>query len=351
MSPGPAAGAGRMFALVGEMASQLADSGSLAGLKTLAPSPAVTQRILLCGMGGSAIAGDLIQPLFADITRVFAVCRDDQLPPWVDKETLVIASSYSGDTEETLLAVAAAQRRGCPLIALTSGGELLARSRRHGFPAVELPDGLPPRAALGYSLGALLWSLHRWEVIVSPQADIEAAIAVLQEGNAILAAGAAERSNPCAQLARACLGRFPVVYTTSPEAHAAGLRWKTQLNENAKSPAYCVSFPELDHNDIVGWELAPQRRQDFVLLVLRGGDEGARRAQRVAITLDLLADQFHTVHEIHCRGTRPLARIFSLVQFGDYLSCHLALAAGVDPLPVTRIDQLKQRLQKGTDSC
>jgi len=351
MSGAADSGAGGMFALVDGLADQLTGSHDLRGLAGLAPLRSPPSQVLLCGMGGSAIAGDLIQPLLASMTCRLLVHRDYDLPPGIDRDTLVVASSYSGNTEETLSAVAAARRRGCRLIGLTSGGELGDLGRRQDFPVVELPGGLPPCASLGHGLGGLLWALHRLGLTPSPRQDIAAAAAVLREGQDLCGAHLSAPENVCAQLAQACLQRFPVVYTTSPETHAVGLRWKAQLNENAKSPAYCVPFPELNHNDLVGWRLDVQRRHDYVLLILRSQDEHARTARRVAITRDLLRDEFHLIAEVPSRGDRPLARLFSLIQFGDYLTCHLAAASGVDPLPVARIEILKKRLQEEGDPC
>jgi len=339
-----------MFSLVEDLPGQLARSGTLPGLDRLERLSRRPRRVLLCGMGGSAIAGDLVRPFLAGERFSLDVSRDYGLPAWVDEGTLVVASSYSGNTEETLSAQEKASRRGCPLLALTSGGELLARSRDDagpagGFGAVVLPGGLPPRASLGYGLGSLLWGLHRLGLIESPGAEIDQAVATLTAGNEIHRPASAD--NPAVRLAGLCQGRFVVLYTTSPEAHGAGLRLKTQLNENAKCPAYSVPLPELDHNDIVGWNLGPDLREHFVLLVVRGGDEGERARQRAAVSVELLADQFTATGEITPRGPATLARILSLVQFGDYLSCHLAVATGVDPVPVERIDVLKRRLAEG----
>ena len=349
------ASADQMLILVSKLPDQLASSSQLPGLDLLESLPNAPQRVLLCGMGGSAIAGDLIQPLLASAKFSFTVHRDYGLPAWAVQDTLVIASSYSGNTEETLSAVQEAANRGCTILALTSGGRLREMGRDGigtvaGFPVVELPSGLPPRASLGYGLGVLLWSLFRFGLILSPEQGVSQSVAELQNGNDSWLVNTSEENNVCLALARRCLNRFPVIYTTSPEAHGAGMRLKAQLNENAKCPAYCIAFPELNHNDIVGWSLDRDRRHNFVLLILRSHDEDERTAQRVSITKELLSSEFHTVQEIWSRGSCPLARVFSLVQFGDYLSCYLALATGVDPVPVERIDVLKERLQKGSDA-
>lgn len=338
---GPAAA---MLALVAAMPDHLAGAERLPGLDGVRPLAGRPRRVLLCGMGGSAIAGDVARPWLASQGVDLTVWREYGLPEWAGPEVPVVLASYSGDTEETVAAARAAQARGAPALAITTGGKLAAwaGAAAPAVPRVVLPPGLPPRAALGHNLGALLWGLHRLGLCASPGAEIDAAVAVLREGAARL--GPAAPENEAVRLARALLGRFTVLYTSSPAAHAAGLRWKAQLNENAKSPAYCAALPELDHNDIVGWETLRRRRELFALVVLRGGDEHPRVARRVAPTRELLAAEFHACHELTARGATPLARCLSLVQLGDYVSCYLAAAAGVDPLPVARIDALKARL-------
>jgi len=319
------------------------------------------RRVVLCGLGGSAVAGDLARPLVAAAGAQLTVWRDYDLPGWLDGgadddaddgQTLVVLSSYSGDTEETVAAARRVLGAGLPALAITSGGALLAlaragNARGRAVPAVVLPGGLPPRAALGHGLGALLWALHRAGVTPSPRDDLADAVAQLRAGCArwLTPGDPAADAAPTA-LARALLGRFTAIFTTSAEAHGAGVRLRAQLNENAKHPASLAEFPELDHNEIVGWEALRRRREAFALVILRGGDEHPRTARRVAITRELLAAEFHAVHEIVARGARPLTRVLSLVQQADVVSCRLAEAAGVDPLPVVRIDALKARLRE-----
>jgi glucose/mannose-6-phosphate isomerase len=340
-----------MFSLIGAMPEHLRASATLpglAGLKALSRRP---RQILLCGMGGSAIAGDLLRPLLHDAGLHLTVWRDYGLPGWVDGETLVVASSYSGNTEETLSAVQAAQDRRCVVLALTSGGRLLELGRPgdrpDSIPTLQLPAGLPPRASLGYSLGALLWGWHRWGLIPSPEAEIAGACAVLDEGNRLYGLEEEAPTNEARTLAASCQDRFSAIYATGQEAIGAALRWKTQFNENAKSPAYAVEFPEVNHNDIVGWQLTPAQREAFVLFILRSADEDERVARRVTLTKDLLAHEFREIRDIQSRGRTRLARILSLVQLGDYVSCYLAMNRGVDCMSIARIDVLKERLQAG----
>ncbi len=357
MSHWPEGGSGRMFHLVDRLPDQLRESAGLPGLDRVGQVATAPARIVLCGMGGSAIGGDLASPLLNACQ--LHVHRDYGLPSWVAADDLVIVSSYSGDTEESLSGWNEAGRRGCKRLALTSGGALGDLADGAGVPVVRLPGGLPPRAALGYGLGALVRSLGALGVL--PDAEVQLASAVnelrsaapgrlapyARAGEACLAGGAEPSARATAQ---ALLGRVAVIHTADREAHAAGLRLKAQLNENAKVPAMVAAYPELDHNELVGWELEVDGRDRFVLLVLRGGPATSRLERRVAITVELLRTEFAQVIEITAVGGTPLARIMSLVQYGDFVSCHLADLRGIDPVPVDRIISLKEALAAGPDA-
>lgn len=353
MQTWPPEGLGRMYQLIDSLPAQLAESAALSGYDAVGPAAGTTRRLILCGMGGSAIAGDLVQPLLRQTNLSLTVWRDYDLPHWTAAEDLVLCCSYSGDTEESLSGTLLAGARGCRRVAITSGGRLSRLAAEDGFAQVQLPGGLPPRAALGYGLGALVRVLDRLGFCAGGDLAIEAAGRELVRLN--LLRQAPMNGEPAPEhdgegnispgaLARVLAGRVPIIYTAGHEAHGAGLRLKAQLNENSKVPASVVPFPELDHNDLVGWSLPEADRDRFVLLVLRGQEENERIARRVAVTCDLLREEFAAIHEIRAAGESPLARVLSLVQYGDYLSCHLARLNGVDPIPVDRIVKLKNAL-------
>lgn len=352
-------GTGWMYELVHELPDQILASASLPGLTDILAPAEGCRRIILCGMGGSAIAGDLIQPLLHDSGVQLHVWRDYELPSWACPEDLVICSSYSGDTEESLSGARAAGRLGCARLGITSGGTLAAMAAEEGFPAVILPGGLPPRASLGLGLGALTRCLGRLGLILDSDAELAGAVETMTgfrearlsplNTEGLVEAKTLEDPEgniPSAELARILVGRTPVIYTAGCEAHAAGLRLKAQLNENSKVPACLAQFPELDHNDLVGWDLAAADRGRFVLLILRGMNEHERIDRRVELTRSLLAEEFPEIHEIKSSAPGVLGRIMSLVQYGDFLSCHLARLRQVDPLPVSRIISLKKALGK-----
>lgn len=353
MTEGPVDGSRLMLELVMALGDQLSASAELAGLDSVTPPDEGIRRIILCGMGGSAIAGDLVQPLLGPGRVSLTVRRDYGLPHWAGPDDFVICSSYSGDTEETLAGVAEAGELGCRRLAITSGGTLAGIAAAEKFSAVILPGGLPPRASLGLGLGALVRSLGRLGLVEDADTAISSAAATLNGFRSDRAASPTEEATPdpegnlpAAELARRLLGKIPVIYTAGDEAHAAGLRLKGQLNENSKVPALWVSFPELNHNDLVGWSLADADRGRFVLLILRGMGENERTARRVALTRELLAEEFPEIHEIRTTAPGMLDRVMSLVQYGDFLSCHLANLRQVDPLPVERISRLKEALGK-----
>jgi glucose/mannose-6-phosphate isomerase len=360
MTEWPTGGTGQMYSLIQDLPRQLEASADLDGLGRVTPPAAGFRRVLLCGMGGSAIAADLVQPLLQHQPVSLDVWRDYGLPHWVDPSCLVIVASYSGHTEESLSALAEARSRGCPIIGITSGGKLAAAGDGLGgdpFPFVTLPGGLPPRASLGFGLGALVRVLGRLGLVNDAEGEIAAAVAALDRMNPA-------RLHPVGQspdseladepagmltadgLAQALHGRIPVIYTVGQEALGAGVRLKGQINENSKCPACLGVFPELNHNDLVGWELDDDLRGRFVLLILGGRPDNVRLAARVQVTCELLAEDFPAIHEIHPLGDSALARVLSLVQYGDYLSCHLARLKGVDPVPVDRIGRLKDHLAR-----
>ena len=300
--------------------------------------------VLVCGMGGSAIGGDLVRALAEPTAPApMGVVRGYDVPGWVGEGTLVVASSYSGGTEETLSAFAQARRRGARLAVVASGGELLEAARSDGIDAVEIPGGLQPRAALGYSLGALLRLARAAALLDLPDADLAGAVASARANVAIL--GGADRSNLAVELAGSFDGHLPVVYAGAGLLEPVAMRWRTQVHENAKHPAYGNLFPELDHNEIMSFEAGPPeilRRMSVV--VLRDADDHPQVQRRFAVTRELVSGQVAAWREVESAGASRLARMLSLVQLGDWTSYWLAARKGVDPTPVETIQGLKRAL-------
>jgi glucose/mannose-6-phosphate isomerase len=261
------------------------------------------------------------------------------IPAWIGEETLVLCSSYSGSTEETLATYDAAGAAGAPRIVATTGGQLAERAREDGVPVVPLPGGFQPRAAVGYSLVTALEAAALCGAAPSVREEVEAAAA--------LAAELAQEWGPdgdedgeAKRLARALHGTIPVITGAGLTASVA-YRWKCQINENAEIPAFASKLPEHDHNEVVGWSGA-ERRLGAVFLEDPKGDE--RAARRIEVTAELAAEGAAVVERVVARGDTRLERLVSLVLLGDLVSLYLAVLRGVDPVNVRAIDTLKERL-------
>lgn len=301
------------------------------------------------GMGGSAIAGELTAATYADqLPHPWLVVRDYRWPACVTARSLAVLSSNSGNTEETLALEAQARGRGVPCVAMSSGGELAARAKAGGYHLQSIPGGMPPRAALFHAWvpvshlpAALGWA-------ADPEADWREAVSVLREYRDNIGLDAPETRNPAKQLARMLVGRSVVVYSASGGPAAAGTRWRQQLNENAKVLAHSASVPEQNHNEIVGWQVASAATRAVSLVLLRDREDGAEATLRLRLTAEYALRQGATVHDVTSDGESRIARLASLVQFGDYVSLYLALAGGVDPTDITSIDEFKRRLAESS---
>lgn len=300
--------------------------------------------IVVCGMGGSAIGGDLVRTLVEPTSPVpFVVNRGYALPGWVGADTLVVASSYSGGTEETLSAFEEARERGARLLIVTSGGPLAEHAEADGLDVVTIPGGLQPRAALGYSLGVLLRLADVLGLGGVAGADVEAALADARDRSARFDAD--EDGNPARDLSARFEGALPVVYTGVGLLEAVGMRWRTQIHENAKHPAVGNVFPELDHNEIMGFESGPEALLAAMqVVVLRDPEDHPQVQKRFAATRDLVEPSVGGWTEVETDGESRLSRTLSLVQLGDWASFWLAMRKAVDPTPVETIQSLKKTL-------
>lgn len=300
-------------------------------------------EVLYAGMGGSGIAGDYARAVALPMGTRVVVHKDyGPLPPWATRvRPLLIAASYSGDTEETLDVVVSASESGLPIATVTTGGRLGDLTAQHRWGSIKVPSGLQPRAAAGYMVGATIRLLegahsvedHRLQFLEA--ADL--ADRMTEEGS--WAWALAE------ELAEALKGRIPIVYGGGPVSSVVAQRWKTQVNENAKTPAWYSAFPELDHNEIAGWEsMAEMTRDTLGVVVLRDESDHDRVRRRIEHTRRLTGDAVPWVGEIVSRGSSRLARLISLTVVGDLVSWMLAERLQVDPGTVATIEQLKKLL-------
>lgn len=334
-----------MIGLVGRLGETLRAGWALGHAAEVGGAPDAVDHVLVMGLGGSGIGGDLLRGVLFDSASVpVVVVKDYVLPAWVGPRTLAFACSYSGNTEETLSAYTAARRARARCAAITSGGELARRALADGVPVIRVPSGWPPRAALGYLFAPMLAVLDRWEIVRGQAAGVEEAAVLLGALGAAWGPEQPQSDNAAKRLARALLGRVPVVYAVSRFAEAAALRWKCQLNENGKVYAVWNTFPELNHNETVGWALSGQPEGLFEVVVLRDISDSPRLVERAAITRKIALGGAAGLHEVHSEGTEPVARLMSLILFGDLVSVYLAYLNEVDPYPVPVIDELKRQL-------
>ena len=303
-------------------------------------------NIVISGLGGSAIGGDLLRAYLAgEIGVPIAVSRNYVLPEYVDDRSLIVVSSYSGNTEETISSHHDAVKRKAKVLCITFGGSVkqLAAKKKHAV--IEIPGGLPPRAALGYSFFPTFIVLSKLGFFKSKKKEIDETIALLKEKATVYGDPESE-NNPALRIAQSLYGKLPVVYSSVDRFDAVNVRWRGQLSENAKTLAYGHVFPELNHNEIVGWEVLKDSMKKIHVVILRDAEDNPRIQLRMNITKEIIKDFADGITEVHSEGKSVLARMFSLLYLGDWVSFYLAMLNGVDPTPVKKIDFLKNELAK-----
>jgi glucose/mannose-6-phosphate isomerase len=336
---------GNMLERIKDLPKQVREAWRIASTATLPPAHGDVRNITVAGMGGSAIGGDLAAALLADELKVpMSVHRDYGLPAYIGRDSLVIVSSYSGNTEETLSSFAEAQKRGARVIALTTGGKIAELATAARYPVVTFSYPAQPRAALGYSLGLVLGTLARLGFVHDLSADIDAALADLAKLEERVHEGA--RTNDAKKLAMELYGRIIFAYGGGALGVMAR-RLKGQWNENAKNWAAFDVLPELNHNAVVGFPHPDIAREALTVLFLRSDRDNPRHKVRFDVTRELL-DRASIAHRtLQFAGASMLSEVLQLTLFTDYVSFYVALLNGADPSPVKSIDYLKDRLAKG----
>ena len=306
------------------------------------------RQVLISGLGGSAIGGDIFKTLvWKKASFSVTVNRHYELPAWVGKDTLVICSSYSGGTEETLSVFKQAQARKVPILSLTSGGELLTRSQKAGLPYCVMPGGLPPRAALGYSLFTLLTALETVGLISNNEIDFEETLEVMtglaRRYNDLVAPA----QNLAKRLAAFCHNRLPLIYAGQDHMDSVAYRWKCQFNENSKQVALAGVLPEMNHNEVLGFSSPePLSKKMAVIFLRQPGEDHPQISRRFDILKGILKSKTAGVQEAFAEGKSPLAQMMSLIYLGDFVSLYLAYLKKVDPTPIQLIDSFKAQLAK-----
>lgn len=322
---------------------QVADAVTLAAEIDGLPRRDQVEHVVVLGMGGSGIAGDVLHAVAGPFMSVpVVVAKGYEAPSFVNEGTLCIAISFSGATEETIEAATQAAAAGARMVVMCTGGRLAELAAAWGAPLVVLPDGIPmPRAGIGAVSIPPLVVLERTGLFPGASQWIAQAVAQLvRRRDALLVPG-----NPAEELARAIGRTMPLVYGGGDLGLVAALRWKNQVNENAKAPAFIHALPELTHNEIAGWgQHGDVTRQVLTLVALRHDHEHPQISRRFALVEEILDEVVAGVHEVRAEGEGALAQLFDLVLFGDMVSLHLAFQAGVDPGPIPVLDDIKRRL-------
>ena len=312
-------------------------------IKVNYPKP---DNIIVAGMGGSAIGGDLLKDWARNkIDIPIEVNREYQLPAYAGKKTLVLITSYSGDTEESLGALLDALKRKCMIFCVSSGGALLENAERLKIPYLRVPAGMPPRAALPYLFVPLLLVAEKMGLVSGVSEELTEASALLEKISKDNSPTKPAKENLSKTLALGIGQTAPVVYGFGFYRGVAQ-RFKTQFNENSKIPAKWEVFSELNHNEIVGWEQAGELGKCFSAIFIRDKDEPTEIRSRIEITKEMVSKAGVELFELQVQGKTPLAKMLSTVCIGDFASVYLAVLHGVDPTPVKTINYLKDALKK-----
>ncbi|HNW00230.1 MAG TPA: bifunctional phosphoglucose/phosphomannose isomerase [Chitinophagales bacterium] len=316
---------------------QLTEALQIVEQANLPAWPRKPLSVVITGMGGSGIGAVIVRSLIGKSLRIpFLVVNNYNIPVWCNADTLVICSSYSGNTEETIAAYQDAVAKGCMTACVTTGGKLLAFAQQTSMPTIKIPGGMPPRSCVGYSIvGQLALLAHAGIIEDNWKQHISGVAQFLQESGADIRSQAK-------QLASLLQPFIPIIYSDQLMSGVA-VRWKQQLNENAKVHAFDHTIPEMNHNELVAYVEPDQR---FCPIFLRHSFEHARIQERFAYTMELMDDKTGSLCEVEATGEGIWQQIFSLLHFGDWLSVELAAIRGVDPIDIAILEQLKSALGK-----
>ena len=335
-----------MFKSIWEFPENLKDAFELGNSINLKNKYKNINNIVVAGMGGSAIGGDVLSVLeFDNLDIPLIVCRGYSLPNWVDKNTLVICSSYSGNTEETLSALDDAIIKKAQICAITTGGKIEQKITELGYDIVIIPSGLQPRAALAFSFIPMTKLLQKIGLI-NPGINkwLDNAIETLTKNRNLYSFEGVK--NPIYVLSQKIFNKIPIIYADNSTLSIAAIRLKGQICENAKMLAYHNELPELNHNEIVGWENNSKLHKDLHVLWLKDILDNDRVKLRQEITATILTEEEVDQSEISVEGENFQERFLFMINYGDWLSFWCAILHGTDPSPVVKISRLKEVLSK-----
>ena len=329
-----------------DFVDNLRDAMAIGQEVVLKHTPAPINNVVIAGMGGSAIGGDVNRMLLRDELSVpIYVSRNYQIPSWADKHTLVIASSYSGGTEETLSAMTDALEKGCQICGITTGGKLKDVLQKNDCDTVVIPAGLQPRAALAYSFVPMLYLLKGFGLVSS---DIDQKLKQTADLLEFLrdSYSNAGDENATWLLAKSVHATIPIIYGETESTAVVAMRWRGQFSENGKMLAFHNELPELNHNEIVGWENNPELFNHLSIIWLKDKSDHERVSMRQDVTGAILDNVTKNQYKVAVNGGSRFERLLHLIHYGDWVSLWCAYLHDTDPSPVENISNLKDQLSR-----
>lgn len=304
-------------------------------------------NVVCFGMGGSAIASDVIKDVLSDRLNIpVNVVRGYESPNYCNEKTLVIGCSYSGNTEETLSAINAVKNNNSQIAVVTSGGELSKLAKKNKWFEMKVPGKLPPRQAFGYLFFSILVLLCKLKACNVENKEIKSLVKLSKTvGRRNYDKTTSDRILS-KELARQIRNKIPIIYAPAPYLGSVAMRWKTQMQENSKSMAFHNVIPEMNHNEIVGWEMENKSLNNFIVIFLQCEDMPKKIVERIQLTKNIIKSRGVSIAEIYAEGKTKLEKAVSLIILGDWISYYLALFYNKNPETILNIDYLKSELKK-----
>lgn len=333
-----------MFDVLAKFPEQMEEAFNIGGNLNPPEELGNVNKIIITGLGGSAVGGDLLRSyLQYEIKIPISVNRNYFLPAYADENTLVITSSYSGGTEETLSAYEDAKSKGCKIAVISSGGKLSAMAENEGYYLIKIPAGYQPRCALAYSFIPLLMLMVKLAFVKERDKEI-AALIERTRFKSMEYTTIEETKNPAISLAQHIKGKIPIIYSSNDLLDVVNYRWRGQFAENSESLAFGNLLPEMNHNEIVGWRKNPEILRKFVIIYLTDREDNPRILQRMNIMKDIIRPFREVELSVESEGNTKLERIFDLIYLGDWISFYLAIIYKADPSEIENINILKNKL-------
>ncbi len=327
-----------MDQLVQRFPTQLREAIQIGQSVQIQPHDHPIHHVLVAGMGGSGIGANFVAALIRNECRIpYLISKGYVAPAYLGENTLAIASSYSGNTEETLQVFRQMTRSGAKVVVIASGGQLIEEALDRGYDYIQVPAGWPsPRACLGYSLTQQLFVLRKLGLISEKiTKQLENVATLLEDEEAAIKAEAMS-------IAKFLLEKIPVIYTTT-RMEAVAVRWRQQFNENAKVLSWHHVIPEMNHNELVGWR---QENNQLAVLYLRNHNDLPRNQTRIQINKEIIGGYTQSIRDVYSKGDNLVERALYLVHLGDWVSVYLAKLKDIDPVEIKVIDYLKIELSK-----